>query len=445
MTSRLVIDEILDPSEARIVVTRDASGRVTDVRFDLVGLPRVDAMLVGRPLADVPGLVEHLCSICPASHHLAGVRAIEALWGGVRLTPAAVAQRRLLNDGSVLANHAMSWVIAATQAAQSPESATTAPDAPSLVDDAMALRRLAKAAMTAAGCPGHFPATAVPGGVASPVSPELRDRCAAMLDDALAAAMRIARSAVSDIDHTSAPDGADDFVGADVALVDADGHPDLSGDYLRAVAADGTVIVAGATSDAWDDLVAESVPGSQAPRPYLVALGPDLGGYRVGPVAQLRVGVLSTPMAAEFQRDWLRAAPRTQAARAITTLHLVEDIAGLLASPDLLGDDLMAPLPASPQGGTGVGWVDGSRGLLVHRYAASASGEVTSATILTPTAQNERWLAQLLRDAVEHSADMTGVAEEAIRQADPCLPCVTAPAGHMGLVIDTVTGEPKER
>ena len=53
MTQRWILDEIVDPFGARVVVTRDAVGRATSACFDLSGLPRVDALLSGQPVADV--------------------------------------------------------------------------------------------------------------------------------------------------------------------------------------------------------------------------------------------------------------------------------------------------------------------------------------------------------------------------------------------------------
>jgi NAD-reducing hydrogenase large subunit len=168
-----------------------------------------------------------------------------------------------------------------------------------------------------------------------------------------------------------------------------------------------------------------------------LAVGPGRGHYRVGPVAQLRVGELSTPLAAEFQRRWQRAAGGAVGARAVMLLHSVEAIGELLAEPGLVaGPPAAAPAPVRP--GVGVGWVDGPRGLLVHRYEVSDAGIVTAATILTPTAQNESWLAGLLHRAVSADADSDAL-EAAVREADPCLPCAAAPPGAMGLVLEEVT------
>jgi NAD-reducing hydrogenase large subunit len=83
--------------------------------------------------------------------------------------------------------------------------------------------------------------------------------------------------------------------------------------------------------------------------------------------------------------------------------------------------------------------VDGARGLLVHRYRVDEASRVDQALVLTPTAQNEYWLSRLLVAALTGPAGADELAlEEAVREADPCLPCAAAPPGHMGLEIKTV-------
>ncbi|WP_194793275.1 nickel-dependent hydrogenase large subunit [Raineyella fluvialis] len=242
MTQRWVLDEIVDPYGAKVVVDRAPDGTVREARFDLAGLPRIDALLTGQQVAEVPSLVERLCGVCPAAHHLAGIRALESLAGGVDLPAAAVASRRLLHHASAIASHAVRAV------GTDREGAVT-------------LRRFAKAVMTAVGSPGHFPVTAVPGGVASRVGVEDRGRCLELLPAALSAAGRIAERTLP------VPGPTDAFRGADVALVDDQGRPDLLGSRLRAVSADGEVLVAAAGTSGWDGLVAESAPGQPAPGP----------------------------------------------------------------------------------------------------------------------------------------------------------------------------------
>ncbi len=413
MSKRWVLDEIVDPFGAKVLVERNHDGDVVSARFDLAGLPRVDAMLAGQPTSKVPDLVEKLCGICPAAHHLAGVRALESLAPGDPITPTAAGVRRLLHLGSALETHAPRLLAQDRLAA-------------------VALRRLGKAAMSAAGSPGHFPTTAIQGGVRAPVTDAAREDVAQHITEVRDITMRIAQSEMEKA-ATLPP-----FGGADVALVDRDGNPDLLGERLRAVTDDGQTVIFGAAPEAWDHLVAEEFVGQPAPRPYLMALGPDAGRYRVGPVAQLRVGEITTPQAAELQQQWLTAQGSAAAARAIICVHVVEQLAALLDEPALFDGETSVPLTDYRPGAVGVGWVDGPRGLLVHRYQAGEDGQLASAQILTPTAQNEAWLAELLKQAAAGSTDSLGM-EDAVREADPCLPCSSAPVGGMGLQIDTVT------
>lgn len=415
MTQRWVLDEIVDPFGAKVVVEKAADGSVTAARFDLAGLPRVDAMLAGQLTTEVPNLVEKLCGICPAAHHLAGVRALEALGGVNELTPTANAVRRLLHLGSALETHAPRLIATDREAA-------------------LMLRRFGKAAMAASGSPGHFPTTAVPGGVRQLVSLSARDELVEQVDQLVARTVALAER------ELGAMVGSSQFSGADVALVNVEGNPDLLGSRLRAVSAAQTTLLSGAAAPGWDNLVAEEFPGAAAPRPYLVALGPVMGRYRVGPVAQLRVGVLSGVASARLQASWLAADGDAGTARAIMCVQAAEELAELLDDSALLAGELVVPVTDFEPDTVGVGWVDGPRGLLVHRYQTGAEGRLSSAQILTPTAQNEPWLAELLTAAAVDRLDADAM-EDAVHQADPCLPCSSAPAGAMGLKVDTVSTE----
>ncbi|MCL2783150.1 MAG: nickel-dependent hydrogenase large subunit, partial [Propionibacteriaceae bacterium] len=280
MTQHLQIDQIIDPSDATVIVQRDAAGRPLDAHFDMSGLPRVDTMMIGRPATEVPVLAERLCGICPVAHHLAGIQALEALSRPIALSSTAKAVRQLLNYGSVVDGHLLGFIGENLEAVK-------------------VLRRFARLVMGAAGSPKHFPTTAVPGGVTKTV--DLMDL--AVVIGALPIAQAAAEGLVQA--HLDDESVGGVFTGADVALVGPNGQIDLMGGRLRAAAVDGSVIVEGALPEQWDDTIREAVPGSAAPRPYLVALGPQKGQYRTGPVAQLRVGRLSTPLAAAAQMRWL--------------------------------------------------------------------------------------------------------------------------------------------
>lgn len=77
--------------------------------------------------------------------------------------------------------------------------------------------------------------------------------------------------------------------------------------------------------------------------------------------------------------------------------------------------------------------------MLVDTWWLGEGGAIEAARILSPTAQNEAWLAELLTTALaehpEGGEDARRAAERAIRTADPCLPCTLAPEGHMPVEI----------
>lgn len=422
MTVRRTIrlDQVVDGAGATVLVSQ-GENTPPRARFSLEQLPRVEHFLSGQPVTEVPGIVEHLCGICPVSHHLAGVGALDGLRGTLQLTPTARCVRRLLHHGSVLDTHAFRFLTSQPRMA-------------------IVLRDYAQLAQTAAGAVGPFPACAVPGGVHNPAD---EAGCAALLaasDTALIAAQQLADAALI------APTADPTFSGPSLALVDDAGRLDLLGNRLAVVAADGTALDE-ATPDQWATLVAEARPGATASRPFLVALGPT-GHYRVGPQAQLLVGPLSTPRARKAQARWAEQGQGVEAARAIIALHCVEVITDLARDPQSVAGPVTTPLaPGRMTPRSGTGWVDGPRGLLVHQYQVDDAGTLVQAVITTPTAQNEPWLGQML-SAAAAGLDLTGVRpdtdlpltatvqeslELAIRTADPCLPCASAPAGRMGL------------
>ena len=103
----------------------------------------------------------------------------------------------------------------------------------------------------------------------------------------------------------------------------------------------------------------------------------------------------------------------------------LDAIAELTHNPALIDGAVVAE--GQLRAGVGVGVVDGPRGLLVHVYTVDDAGMLVDCQILTPTAQNEWWLAGMLREFAD--------VESSIRTADPCLPCSSAPPGQMNVTI----------
>lgn len=385
MTEKLRVDQLVDPAGAVVQVRHDAAGQIDEAAFDLSGFPRVDPMLVGRTTAEVPQLVTRLCGLCPVTHHLAAMRALDDL-AGLTVPPRARAVRSLLHHGSVLDTLAPKLLFTHRELA-------------------VELKRFGRQVLTAAGCPGHFPDVAVPGGVNNDADTSLVD--VAVLADL--------RERAADLPGLAAPafDGA-----ADVFLCDENGAWNPLGAFFA--------VVAGGTREIhpvveFPERVRESRPGATSPRPE-VLLGGDWLPYRVGPAARATSG---------------------------DRFGVADSLDGVAAALERLGDPADAALRGGgdhdgvvKRAGRGVGLVDGPRGLLAHVFDVDAGGKLTGCWILTPTAQNEPWLAAMLTDAARSGAGEEGM-EQAIRTADPCLPCSSAPPGAMH--VEVATMEPGEK
>lgn len=374
---KLSIGAMLDPATVTVCVRRDDSGNVAEAFLDLHGVPRIDNLLTGRRVEDAVDMVTHICGICPATHHLAGMAALDQLYKAAEVPPAAQATRLLLYYGSVIEALAPRF----------------------LCDDDAAARTLVQFARTvlkAAGQKGHFPQVAVPGGVVQPAehSSELVEQAAA----AQAAAERIV--------NAQAAGEPEPFDGVDIVLTDRAGTPCPLGGWARVGE---TVIPAEELAQA----IVEDVPGAIRPRPRIHWQGADIY-YRTGPCAHFPA---EPPRRA--QALFLRAAVEAVAQFAIPTGEVCAEAA-----------DHAAP-------GTGMGMVDGPRGLLIHTYHVDEDGMVAAAQILSPTAQNEPWMSSMLTSAVQEGED-TRRMEEIIRTADPCLPCTLAPVGTMHIELHDV-------
>ncbi len=416
---KINLDEIIDPLEGRVVVSKDRQGQ-SQARFDLQGLPRVDAMLVGKSALEALKMTEHLCGICPVAHHLAGMRALDVLSQSEPLSKAAELTRRLLHYGSIVQTHSLRFLMQDR-------------------DAGIAIRLVAKKMLVAAGSPGHFPVSALPGGVRA--LPELK--ALKNLDEDLPDAIEAAEE-LCDLAFRLSKESrlADAFSGSEVALINEDANPDVFGTRVRVVLEQ--KIIDEFSFSKWNERIREENPHTPAPRPYLRALGVNEGRYRVGPVSQLSIGTLPSPKAAAAQERWLAESRNAQPARAIITLHLLERTTELVKQLSRLvgqvnSEEHTAGRPVKFSSGQASGVVDGPRGILAHTYATDTEGMITQATILTPTAQNEPWLAQLLTQAIAlDGAQTQGALEESIREADPCLPLSSAPCGQMGLKVDNV-------
>lgn len=157
------------------------------------------------------------------------------------------------------------------------------------------------------------------------------------------------------------------------------------------------------------------------------------GAYQCGPLARfnLHFDKLSSGVREAARRAGI-APPclnpfKSILVRAVETAYALEEAIALIEAYDGIGE---AFVPAQLRHSVGYGVSEAPRGMLYHRYQLDDSGIIRDAQIVPPTSQNlasiENDLMRLAQGMVSMTqAEATRLAEQAVRNYDPCISCAT--------------------
>jgi NAD-reducing hydrogenase large subunit len=459
---RVVIDPVSRvEGHGKVTILLDAQQRVQQVRLHIVEFRGFEKFIEGRPYWEVPVMVQRLCGICPVSHHLAASKAMDLIVGAAPVTPSANKIRRLMHYGQILQSHALHFfhlsspdllfgfdsevnrrnIVGVVQA--HPEIAT----------NGVMLRKFGQEVIRVTAGKRVHGTGSVPGGVNKHVSQEDR----AMLLRDVAQMTLWAQDALTIVKqlHAQNPalyDSFGSFRSNMLSLVRADGAMDLYDGVIRARDGAGHIILDGASDQSYLDLIEESVkPWTYMKFPFLKSLGPELGWYRVGPLARMQnCDFIPSPLADAERREFIawgkgepvRATLAYHWARMIEMLHSVEVIKDLLDDPDILSGDLMA---SGPRRRSGVGVIEAPRGTLIHHYEVGDDDLVTRCNLIVSTTHNNQAMNESVRSVAreylegqELTEGLLNHIEVAIRAYDPCLSCATHALGQMPLDVSLV-------
>ncbi|MBN1337287.1 MAG: Ni/Fe hydrogenase subunit alpha [Deltaproteobacteria bacterium] len=460
--NRIVIEPVTRvEGHGKVTILLDNAGRVQQTRLHIVEFRGFERFIQGRPYWEVPVLVQRLCGICPVSHHLAAAKAMDKVVGVDRLTATGEKMRRLMHYGQVLQSHALHFFhlvspdllfgFDADPAIRNVVGVAKDPRFSELAVHGVLLRKYGQEIILATAGKKIHGTGAIPGGINKCLSAEDQARFQADIDqmigwsvDTLALCKQYTRSHMDELaDFGSFPSNH-------LSIVRADGAMDLYDGLLRAIDAQGKVIFDKVEPEAYHEVIREEVrPWSYMKFPFIRALGPETGWYRVGPLARLNTcDFIDTPLAeAERQEFKALAGGRpvnvTMAyhwARLIEVLHCTEKIRDLLADPDIRGTDLVATGSRRPEG---VGILEAPRGTLFHHYRVNDLDQVEMANLIVSTTNNNEPMNQAVHkvamDYLDGKTLTEGVLnriEVAIRAYDPCLSCATHALGRMPLVVE---------
>ncbi|MGI6643324.1 MAG: Ni/Fe hydrogenase subunit alpha [Bacillota bacterium] len=360
-------------------------------------------------------IVSRICGICPVSHQMTSLMAVEDALG-VKVSPRVVKLRRLLALAQWIQSHVLHiYMLAAPDFLGAESVVALASIAPDAVKRALRLKRLGNDLTAAIGGREVHPVTPVVGGftaIPSEATMEpLRKRLELAMDDAMETVALVSTFQVPefswDCEHVALR-GDGEYPVNRGRLVSSRGLNLEPKDYRKSIRE-------------------RQVEHSSA----LHSTVEGRGSFLVGPLARLNLNLDNLGDAARTAMcrggvDFPNKNPFYSAmARAIELVQAIDDSMKLIDSIDFRGDEDRSHAVTR---GQGYAITEAPRGTLYHAYRVDRDGVVEFADIVTPTAHNVMNMEEDLRRFVPTVIDLpqdelTLKCEMIIRNYDPCISC----------------------
>ena len=449
----------------KVTILLDEEKKVKQARLHIVEFRGFERFVQGRPYWEIPVLVQRLCGICPVSHHLAAVKAMDLIAGVEQVSPTAEKMRRLMHYGQMFQSHSLHFFHLCSPDFLFGFDADplirniigVAGKFPDLAVQGVMMRRYGQELIKATAGKKIHGTGAVPGGVNKNLSVAERDGFLKDIDQMVTwarGAVKIARDYT--VEHVKELAEFGSFPSNHLSLVRKDGSLDLYHGNLRAVDANGKKIFDQVDYQNYLQYIGEEVKNwSYMKFPFIRSVGPENGWYRAGPLPRLNTcDFIDTPEAEAARKDFFKTlgdAPCnvTMAyhwARMIETLHSIEKIRDLLHDKDLQGEDLV--VKGKKPRREAVGLIEAPRGTLFHHYEVNENDQITRCNLIVATTNNNmpmnRAVEKVARDHLSGVTVTEGLLnriEVAIRAYDPCLSCATHALGRMPLVVQVIDND----
>ncbi len=395
---------------------RVVDGRVEDIKVNIFEPPRFfQGFLVGRKFDDVPDITARICGICPVSHMMASIQAIEDALGVVP-SPQVRDLRSLLTLSQFIQSHTLHIYMLQLPDYLGYESVIAmAGDYGPVVKRALRMKRVANDFTALIGGREIHPVTAVVGGFTRiPTREELlriKSSLLSIKEDALETVKLVSTLQLPDFN----PDTEH------VALYDPEEYP-VNGRRLRSTKGLDIDIEEYRTH-----IKERQVEHSNTLHSYIEGRG----SFLVGPLARINLNHerLSPDAQEALHMTGLRLPCFNPfagvLARAVEIVHAIDESVRII--------DRLEPQPEPaasvvPKVGTGYGVSEAPRGVLYHSYRFDSEGMVSKADIVPPTAHN---LSNMERDLWAFVPSVLSLTQEeatlrcemVIRNYDPCISC----------------------
>lgn len=434
---------------SRVVVELDDGGNVSDARFHVFALRGFEMFCQGRPVEEMPRIVNRICGICPWNHHLASVKATDAVFG-VTPPPAAVKLRRLAQHMAYIPDKLLHfYFLAAPDFVLGPDCD---PSTRNVIGIAKANPELARkvvrmrqsAAMMLEEWLGKVihPVAAVTGGFSRPLLEKEREKFLEGYKEQLEFAKFTIAFAREEVfpKYTEAVESLGVIKTGFIGTVTEDGTHDIYDGKLRLMKPDGSYD--DFSYEQYTDHIGEHIEAWTYPKmpfakkwasgEFSLDLDEPKGIYRSNALARINVcDKIGTPEAQKeldlFREKYGRPTQLTLLyhwARLIELVNNCETVIQLLEDPEITSREIRSDVQV--KAGRGVGCVEAPRGTLIHDYTADENGLISSVNLIVGTTHNQapinmsvKKAAQDLIHGGEYDQGVLNRIEMAIRAYDP--------------------------
>jgi NAD-reducing hydrogenase large subunit len=458
MKQQIVIDHVTRiEGHAKITMQLKEDGSVGDAQVHVTQFRGFEKFMEGRPFYEMPSLTARTCGICPVSHLIAASKACDQILS-VRIPYTAKLLRSILNLAQIIQSHALNFFYLSSPDLLLGMDADPAKrnlfgvmaQYPDFARDGIRLRQFGQQIIEWMANKRIHPSWVVPGGVASPLDPEVRERILSQIPEVMGIITRTLDWYKSTLgDYQEYIRTFANFPSLFLGLVGKDGGLEHYDGNFRVVSSRGSIMADQLDPEGYDNIIGEAVePWTYLKFPYYKPAGYPNGMYRVGPLARLNIATQAgSPRAdqelAEFHCLDLGAVLSSfhyHYARLIEILYGIEQIEKMLNDPRILEQNVRSHASVNELEGIGVS--EAPRGTLIHHYKVNEDGLVVWANMIIASGNNNLAMNKGVLQAAQAyvhrdqlSEGMLNRVEAVIRAFDPCLACSTHAAGQMPMQV----------
>nr|MBN2071561.1 Ni/Fe hydrogenase subunit alpha [Candidatus Krumholzibacteriota bacterium] len=456
----------------KISIFINDDGSVANAYLQIPELRGFEKFVEGLPVEEIPRIMPRICGVCPAAHHMAAGKAVDAVYKA-DIPSVAKKLRELYYMAHFIHSHAAHfYALAAPDFVLGPDAPKASRNVLGLIEkvgleiggEVLKQRAASQDIQIMVGGRATHPVWNIPGGVTRALSVENRDKVRELakgqLDFSIFGLKIFADTVLANKEYLDLITGdVFDQVTNYMGLVDDNNKVNFYHGKVRVVDPEGKEIVKYSEAEYLDHIAEHVEPYSYLKFPYLKergwngfveGMGTSL--YQANPLPRFNAADgMATPKAQEqYEKmfETLGGKPCHKLmvnhwARLIEMVYAAERMIELINDEEITDPNVRIIPSTTPKEGVGI--VEAPRGTLTHHYWTDENGFVTKANLIVGTTNNNASISMAVKKAAEKlikpggevTDGLLNMVEMAFRLYDPCFSCAThSLPGQMPLVVE---------